>query len=352
MSRRLNSNVSEIVLYAPNVHTGGGLILLQALLTAWMSTRPLRAFLDIRAIEHLTLPDSIKVTWVAPSVIDRLHAEFSLRKLTYRSNTILLCFHGLPPLFRAYGRVLVFVQNRLLIENIDISLYPLRIRTRLAMERLWFRAFRNQCNHYIVQTHSMKTSLRKRVGENIPISLLNFMPAENVTSDQLAEVHVRKYDFVYVASGEAHKNHLLLLNAWQMLADDGLSPSLALTIDPDLYPDISAAILKSQNHTLVNITNLGHVPPATVSMLYKSSGALIFPSKVESLGLPLIEANQLGLPIIAAELDYVRDIVIPVETFDPDSAVSIARAVRRFLGISTPPASICTAEQFLEMAFK
>ena len=37
--------------------------------------------------------------------------------------------------------------------------------------------------------------------------------------------------------------------------------------------------------------------------------------------------------IIAPELDYVRDLVNPAETFDPNSGLSISRAVKRFLSL-------------------
>ena len=58
--------------------------------------------------------------------------------------------------------------------------------------------------------------------------------------------------------------------------------------------------------------------------------------------------SLLDLPIPASELDYVRDVVNPVETFDAGSAVSIARAVRRFLGCSGSPVVIMTATGFPE----
>jgi hypothetical protein len=53
------------------------------------------------------------------------------------------------------------------------------------------------------------------------------------------------------------------------------------------------------------------------------------------LGLPLIEAREAKVDIIAAELDYVRDVVTPVQTFDPNSPISIARSVKRYLNIPT-----------------
>ena len=64
-------------------------------------------------------------------------------------------------------------------------------------------------------------------------------------------------------------------------------------------------------------------------ILYSQGPVIVFPSYFESFGLPLVEANALDLDIIASELDYVRDVCIPQETFDPHSARSIARAVLR-----------------------
>jgi len=64
--------------------------------------------------------------------------------------------------------------------------------------------------------------------------------------------------------------------------------------------------------------------------------------------LPLVEAAACGLPVVAAELDYVRDVVTPLETFDPESPLSIARAVRRFLGCPETPEPVMTASEFVE----
>jgi glycosyltransferase involved in cell wall biosynthesis len=73
---------------------------------------------------------------------------------------------------------------------------------------------------------------------------------------------------------------------------------------------------------------------------------MIFPSILESFGLPLVEASLMGLPIISSELDYVRDVCVPVQTFDPHSPVSIARAVKRFLCLPISTVELHTAEEF------
>jgi glycosyltransferase involved in cell wall biosynthesis len=86
----------------------------------------------------------------------------------------------------------------------------------------------------------------------------------------------------------------------------------------------------TKKHQL-NVVNHGAIEHHEVISIMNASAGLIFPSKIESFGLPLLEAASLGLPIVASELDFVRDVVIPSESFHPDSALSICRAVIRFL---------------------
>jgi len=51
-------------------------------------------------------------------------------------------------------------------------------------------------------------------------------------------------------------------------------------------------------------------------------------------------------------LDFVRDVCLPQETFDPNSAVSIARSVNRFLKNTDKPVEIYTASDFVQAVFK
>ena len=123
-------------------------------------------------------------------------------------------------------------------------------------------------------------------------------------------------------------------------------PSLALTLssrDALLLDWIKQQI---ETHSL-KITNLGQLPHDKLLSIYGKSTALIFPSISESFGLPLIEACQVGLPILASELDFVRDVCEPQQTFDPNSPNSIARAVRRFIGQSDMPLIPASATDFL-----
>lgn len=206
---------------------------------------------------------------------------------------------------------------------------------------------RNNSNRYLVQTPSMAAAVQRCLGHDVEVSVLPFVSLTDLFTPRETSAPIRKFDFVYVASGDAHKNHSNLLEAWRLLADEGFKPSLALTVNPTAFPVLARNISEYAREYGLDIVNFGQVPTIDIASLYQSSSALIFPSQVESFGLPLIEATQLGLPVLASELDYVRDVIQPAETFDPSSPVSIARAVRRFRNNPEPVIKVHSAEEFL-----
>ncbi|MGE8066777.1 glycosyltransferase [Pseudomonas sp. NPDC089569] len=329
----------KLFFHAPNVHVGGGLNLLQAFYDAAQSSIDFEQ-LDVRAKACLK-PGRAERHWVRPTLFSRLAAEWRLRHKV-KPGDIVLCFHGLVPLFPLKGQVTVFLQNRILLSSDSLQSYPLKTRVRLWGERLMLRSFARRVEKFVVQTPSMAEQVRGFLGDKTPVVVCPFVLAD---VDQ-AETPVEKiYDFVYVASAEPHKNHQKLIAAWCLLAEQGLRPSLALTVPFDTA--LSFQIEELKRTWKLNLFNLGQLSPDGVCALYDQSSALIYPSTTESLGLPLIEANSRQLPIIAAELDYVRDIVEPVHTFDPTSRTSIARAVRRHLGSSEPTQAIHGPDVFL-----
>lgn len=338
----------RLVLHAPNVHTGGGAELLRELLgkgeREWKFVQ-----LDQRTKGVVDPPDSVQPYYVRRSMIDRLLAELRLW-WNVDSDDVVLCFHGLPPLFKISGRVVVFAQNRLLLDCSPSTQYPIKTALRIVVERCWLRFCKRNAERFIVQTPSMRTSMKRLLGDSEEVSIVPF--ASSGVGAFVEESFARRFDFVYVASGEPHKGHRCLLDAWVLLAERGVRPSLALTVDCERFSDLCGRIDRMAGELQLKIFNLGYIAPAKVDALYRASGALIYPSRIESFGLPLIEASRHGLPIIAAELDYVRDVVAPIETFDPCSATSIMRAVVRFLGGHECPVEIRSAKEFLSEVVK
>lgn len=331
-----------LLVHAPNIHLGGGLHLLKTLLE---ETGSAVAYLqhDARATQQLPVPQGVIAVPVQPALLDRLKGEWRLRTLSKKGKTV-LCFHNLPPLFPVQGDVVVFVHSRLLVTPNISQHYPWKVQLRIAIERLWLRLFAKHATRFIVQTTSMENALRQIVGAGATITVVPCAPERSF--EPPAADAPKMYDFVYVASGDAHKNHLRLLDAWVLLAQQNIHPSLALTIDADAYPELMRHIEQLTAQHALRCVNLGAVPSQDIPALYHASKALIFPSSTESFGLPLIEAAGYGLPVLAAELDFVRDVVTPAQSFDPYSSISIVRAVKRFLGMEQAPLPLQSIQQF------
>ena len=143
-------------------------------------------------------------------------------------------------------------------------------------------------------------------------------------------------------------NHRLLIEAWCQLAREGYFPSLWLTLDEKINADLCLWINQKKTQAGLRIENLGGRSHDEIKRLYTQAKALIYPSTFESFGIPLIEARQAGLAVLASELDFVRDVLDPEEVFDPQSSVSIARAVKRFMGWDEKALPLLDATAFLQ----
>ena len=329
------------IIHAPNVHQGGGRTLLLSLLEA-AGNFPCIAILDERLELPPCLPPSLTVIRVRPTLAGRLIGEWRLRCMA-RAGYAILCFGNLPPLFDCAGPVTVFLQNRYLLGRHDLSTFPLRTRMRLVAERLWLRLRLTNRTQFLVQTPTMAREVVSTLG--IQARTIPFLPSDDFGG--VAE-NIRRFDFLYVASGEPHKNHRCLIEAWQLLARDGIFPSLCLTLDRERDGRLLEWIKSQSQEHCLRVENVGQISKGELAQCYLTSAALIYPSTMESLGLPLFEAARAGLPILAPELDYVRDVAVPVQTFDPNSAVSIARAVRRYLDVAEPVVRPSSPAAFLD----
>ncbi len=338
--------MARLLIHAFNIHHGGGAILLASLLQKVPDTLKVVVSIDSRMKIPEGLPECVSFEFVKPTFLGRLLAELRLACIS-SDDDIVLCFGNLPPLFRVKGDISVFLQNRYLVDKKrSLVRLPLRLALRLLVERIWLHLFRKRADRYFVQTATMKRLTQEQLQVHVVQTPFSSASLINPTSS-FAKNQSLRFDFLYVASGEAHKNHKMLVRAWSLLAAEGLFPTLALTLAAD---DASELIGHIDNECFLHglrIHNLGRLPHHKLIELYRECGALIYASDFESFGLPLIEAQIAGLATLAPELDYVRDVIDPQETFDPSSAISIARAIKRYMKVSVPPFKTINADDFL-----
>ena len=297
--------------------------------------------------------EKISVSKIKPNVFDRLRAEWGLMKEA-KAGDIVLCFGNLPPLLPVRGHVFVFLQNRCLVEDRNLKGYELFTMIRLYIERIWLRFRKSAIDKIVVQTPTMKALTEKSLKiEAVVLPIYNAVMLRALVHSQVdAEENI--YDFIYVADSTPHKNHKNLIMAWNLLADEDIYPSLCLTLEQEEYESIIDKINLSGKlyKDKLRITNVGTVNHSELLKLYQRSRALVYPSIYESFGIPLYEARELGIPVIASEMDYVRDIVKLEESFDPCSPVSIKRAIKRFLNREDKISNPLGAEEFLNKIFE
>ncbi len=347
-------NSSTLYILADNVHTGGGGLLLSSLIQSKLASYAYLVLDSRMSLDAVSPNQSLKI--VPPSIISRLLAQFWLNK-KLKPDNILLCFGNLPPLFKPKCKVVLFIQNRYIISDISLNNFSLRIRLRIYVERLWFNTRCKAVNEFVVQTPSMKIALVERlsrlkldVANKAVVKVLPFWwQGENSTTKFASRdtEDIKTLDFIYPASGEPHKNHWNLIDAFILLAEEGYYPSLVLTLDEVKYSSLLEAIWFAKEKYNLKISNAGFLPHRQMYDFYRKSRYLIYPSLHESFGIPLLEAKQFGLPIVAGELDYVRDSVDPFEVFDPNSPISIARAIKRSLDLPNELAKLLDADEFL-----
>ena len=320
-------NPRRLILYAPGIHIGGGLVLLRELLVSLDKERNIFLYYDIRCdTKEFSKFKNLTIVPIGRSYISRLFAEFSLMKA--RNTDTVLCFHSLPPIFPNKANCFVFCQNVFIVNQDRLDIFNLAIKAKLMIERFIFKYSLTKKITYISQTQTMQ-NLIKRIKNNADIKILGFSkPIKNVRKNLKI-----KWDFIYIASDLPHKNHIKLIEAWEILATENIYPKLLLITDLS-NEKLKNSISKFKESGFSNIYVFKNQPHEKMLTELSRSKALIFPSLAESFGLPLIEAQNFNKPILASELDFVRDVCSPVDTFDPNSSLSIARAVKRFLGYS------------------
>ncbi len=336
----------RVIVYAPNIHQGGGKVLLLPIVESLKSNPDVLFILDERLFPVQAWPDIRNLVKVSPTLRARICLEWKLRSWV-RGSVKLLCMGNLPPLFADQGKQVLFVQNRYLIDTVSIEHFSWPTRIRIGMERWWLKSRAHRVSRFVVQTETMAVLLKKRLHKNA--ATLPFTGIFEAGDVQQRETY--RYDYIYVASGEPHKNHRSLIKAWIELAGKGFFPKLCLTLDQDRFPEICRWIQQQIEHCGLRVFIIGECQHSDVATLYQCSRALIYPSRFESFGLPLIEAAMLKMPVLASDASYVTDVIRPTDKFDPDSPRSIAEAVQRFA--FTPAellVNLLDVDMFLEQA--
>jgi glycosyltransferase involved in cell wall biosynthesis len=132
---------------------------------------------------------------------------------------------------------------------------------------------------------------------------------------------------VYPAHYWPHKNHLRLIEAFRMVANEVPDLKLVLTGKKiDDYQKVVGAIDRLQLNE--HVCHLGYIDRSDLQAAYQLATALVMPSLFESISIPVYEAFQRGIPVAASNILAIPEQVGDAGLlFDPTSAASIKDAI-------------------------
>ena len=158
----------------------------------------------------------------------------------------------------------------------------------------------------IVQTKWMKTACVKRVGISEAKIIVEVPKIDLSKVIQYREVE--EIVFFYPATALSYKNHMVIVEACKILKQQGIFNYKVIFTTNGNENGLSKKIKKVVDELSLPVSFIGSVERSMVFELY-SKTILLFPSYVESLSLPLLEAKTAGCPIIAADTLFARDVL-------------------------------------------
>lgn len=177
-------------------------------------------------------------------------------------------------------------------------IYPFFIRISLSRH-----------SHLVVQTRWMKESAAARFHfppDKITVARPEGHPIPAVHLDPLPEPE--RCHFFYPANPAIFKNHLVLIQAAAVLKKQASTPPFKIHFTCRLEELTDECKMNMDKYNLYdNFAFHDKLPFSLVARYYLNAKALLFPSTIETVGLPLLEAASCGMPVIAADEPYAKE---------------------------------------------
>lgn len=129
----------------------------------------------------------------------------------------------------------------------------------------------------------------------------SFYPRSTQEQEQIRrKYHIERPFFLYVGNAKEHKNVQMLIDAFSNLSD----PNVELIL---VTSGKEAAALTPTN----GVRCIEHLSDEDLPALYTAARAFVSPSLYEGFGLPILEAQACGTPIIAVRSSSVPEVAGP-----------------------------------------
>ena len=313
--------MKTIVVNNPAAKTSGALTILKEFLKKTSSLKCSHRFLVIVSVEELKKyeTDKLKII-VIPSqnFKERIIWDFyRLKKFLKKKDIIPDIFFSIQNtgvnLPKRVQQILYFHQA---LSVIDLKWNILKKEERLFwlyknIYPFFIRRYLSKIKKVIVQSEWIKKEFSRKFNYNLK-NIIVVKPKINLPdTSKIKIIPKEKFRIFYPATPLVYKNHEIIIKALGELKKEkkDLAKNLEciFTFFEKENERIDGLIKKYDVEDIIKL--VGKIPYGRVLEYYKSSDLMIFPSKLETLGLPLMEAKHFNLNILAIDLPYSREVI-------------------------------------------
>ena len=221
----------------------------------------------------------------------------------------------------------VYQLHDLLQEHLPDFFSPLHRRYR----QVTYRAFADQASIVSTMADWTRADIVARLDQ--PRSKVAVVPLPPAVTPLTVEprqpaARIPRGPFaLYPAQTWPHKNHLALLDAMAVLRSRGSTLELVCTgRQTEQYAAIARRVDALQLGEQVHF--LGYVEQPELGWLYEQATALVFPTRFEGWGIPIVEAFAWGLPVACSAIPVLDEVAgAAAVRFDERDPISIADAL-------------------------
>ncbi len=331
--------MKTIVISAVNLVEAGTLSILKDCLSFLSAFADNNEYRIVAIVHNRNLVDYpnieyIENTWPKRRWINRLWFEYiSMRAISKRIGPVYLWFslhdtspsvvaerqavycHNAFPFYRWKRHDLLFAPKIVLFALFSKFIYLPNIHsnTYLVVQQDWFRNALHQL--FRVEKRKIIVAPPKPV---LKQSLLAHGPPQE------------NYSFIFAGSPNSHKNFEVICKAAAILEKEGFKKykvHITLKGDENKY----AKWIYNKWGSLKTVDFMGFVSREILQHYYTNSNCLIYPSKIESWGLPISEFAHFAKPMLLADLPYAYDTASGsplVSFFNPEDPYELAKQMK------------------------
>jgi glycosyltransferase involved in cell wall biosynthesis len=201
----------------------------------------------------------------------------------------------------------------------------------------WYSTFCREAALVTVMTRATRQDVADAYGIDVEkIAIVEWPPAfagtPRLTSEEVDHVRValalpQRFAF-YPAQTWPHKNHSTLFRAIAILREEGIKVPLVLS-GGETSEARGLRRLAAQLGIERQIRWLGYIESHEVEAVYRCSSCVVYPSRFEGWGMPLLEALYFRVPLICSRVGHFPDLVEDAALLvGPDDPAALATAIR------------------------